>query len=554
MKWWWLLNLVFAAAAAHGQSSVPAAQLRVEGIVRDRGSGQPIANARVAVVEGNSIDTDRQKVGNLAATTGFDGRFVVLLDKPGRYVIAAEAPGYVRSPGSSRYFGIGRGALKTVTADLDLWKSAAITGRVVNPDTKKPVGALQIQAMISRYDSGALTFIWGARTVTSAGGDFRLDGLAPGAYFLEITSTQFKETILVGGDSSAKVSAPPHSGYRRHFWPGDQAVESTLPLEVRSGEALNIGDIPAEAEPFHQIKGLVRGCSEGEQYDVRVYQQYGQNSYPRAGRVVPCDSPFAVSNLSPGQYWMSAQLAKTTSTPEDYRSTKFAFTEVQVQNFDREVELSPVPPTAVPGKVEFPETWPGSKSLSVQVQPARGFGAEGLPRRAAVSPDGSFQIAVDAGVPFMVSLYPMPSSSAYYISDVLYNGSPLKDGMMTLDPGALAHSLTIRVSDKAATFVAKVLAKGEPVARAEVLLVPWPLRQRRGFPVSYSCFTDEEGTCTISRLPPDTYHALSVPSSSEETSRPGVLAALAARAIEVVLEPASRHEQTLEFKYLATRQ
>ena len=137
----------------------------------------------------------------------------------------------------------------------------------------------------------------------------------------------------------------------------------------------------------------------------------------------------------------------------------------------------------------------------------------------------------------------------YYVSEIQYAGQPVHDGIVALNSMASAQMLTVRASAKSASVQGTVKEKGDPVASAKVILVPWPLRWRGAFPIFFET-SATEGNFAITQVPPDTYRALSVEPAAWDTElqKPGVLAALAAEGTEVVPGEGQTASATLELK------
>ena len=55
--------------------------------------------------------------------------------------------------------------------------------------------------------------------------------------------------------------------------------------------------------------------------------------------------------------------------------------------------------------------------------------------------------------------------AAAYVKEILYNGAPVKDGLVPLDGIAMDHSLTIMLDDKPAVIAGVVMNDDRPVSR-----------------------------------------------------------------------------------------
>ena len=109
---------------------------RLSGIVRDATTKQPLAGARVLVLDRSEGMTTS---GN-TTTTDARGQFTLSSLAPGRYVAHAMRPGY--APGPDEFDPIDLRRSKTARRDLDLVPLRRWTGRVVDEQEKPVEGAL----------------------------------------------------------------------------------------------------------------------------------------------------------------------------------------------------------------------------------------------------------------------------------------------------------------------------------------------------------------------------------------------------------------------------
>jgi hypothetical protein len=210
---------------------------------------------------------------------------------------------------------------------------------------------------------------------------------------------------------------------------------------------------------------------------------------------------------------------------------------------NRDVQFNPVftIPQPITGSVIVPENFPKPTRWAISAA------------STSVAPDGTFKFTLPRGEPVEIKLEP-PPPPPYYISEILYNGVPLRDGMLELNPYSGAQELKIRIAADGARLGGTVRRNGE-AADASVILVAWPVRLKNGFAVHY--FADAPyGDFSFPVVPPGNYRAIAVESRAweSELQKPGVLSGLASSGAQVDLAPNGSREVTLEVRRIQLSQ
>jgi len=517
--------------------------VRISGTVRESETGLPIGGARVLLQLGrNSIRPDlvaAGQPGTMSAITTPDGSFSFDEVPPGPCSVNATAEGYIPGPDLPKWLSV----RKPMTVELRLIKPAVISGRLVDSETKKPVSGIRVTAWKASYTLGQQTLAPVFNEVTSdKDGAFRLEKLIPGPYFLEMVAPEAEEQILAGDDPVAiPADDSPKIGYRRQWWPGDSATFAQ-PFIARGGSAPDFVDVSISRKPLFDVTGEVKtaGCAPFRMVKINVSQQYGQSGTSRGDTAtVPCGTKFLVSNLSPGEYYVATGQASDRQLPN-------ALAKVVIADRDVKQDLYLAPPLDVKGTVELPDGFPKNHPrlfFSATFIESPSIGGMGGP----VAEDNTFELIRPYPETLQLQVSGLPAP--YYVSEIQYAGQPVHDGIVALNSMASAQMLTVRASAKSASVQGTVKEKGDPVASAKVILVPWPLRWRGAFPIFFET-SATEGNFAITQVPPDTYRALSVEPAAWDTElqKPGVLAALAAEGTEVVPGEGQTASATLELK------
>src|SRR5215471_732823 len=162
-----LFLLAVEAAAKTPVTTEDKKPARIEGMVANRMTGQPLAHAHVHLSPEPASAAE-----SYGAITTTEGRFSIRGVNPGTFRISVEREGFITYSSKTD-----DGALKTFKPSeeikglvLRLMPAAVISGRVVNPD-QEPASGLKVEA-------------YGARNLavatTNNKGEFRIGGLQPG--------------------------------------------------------------------------------------------------------------------------------------------------------------------------------------------------------------------------------------------------------------------------------------------------------------------------------------------------------------------------------------
>jgi hypothetical protein len=166
--------------------------------------------------------------GQITAMTNARGQFLFHDLPAGSYTLTVRAPGYLagaygqrRPQGSSRRVAVADGQ-QTLDADVRLWKTAAITGAVLD-ELGEPVVQVNVRALRRTFARGRPRWSQTTTATTDDRGIYRLAGLMPGDYVVAMPS------------SVASVPASTADAYWQAAGSEDQASRTTLSQIVSSG-------------------------------------------------------------------------------------------------------------------------------------------------------------------------------------------------------------------------------------------------------------------------------------------------------------------------------
>jgi hypothetical protein len=185
--------------AALPDASRTSGSAAIFGRVLDAGTDAPISGAVVSIggVSGTGASLNpglaNASPGRMTAMTNGRGQFLFRDLPAGSYTLTASAPGYLagtygqrRPQGSSRRVAVADGQ-QTMDADIRLWKTAVITGAVLD-EVGDPLVQVNVRALRRRFLRGRPQWSLAANATTDDRGVFRFANLAPGDYIVAMLS------------------------------------------------------------------------------------------------------------------------------------------------------------------------------------------------------------------------------------------------------------------------------------------------------------------------------------------------------------------------------
>jgi hypothetical protein len=235
---------------------------QVAGVVRDARTREPVGRAQVVLspVGGQSRSASRLNRLELLTTQG--GNFTFQSVIPGRYILSAAKAGYVRGVfGVQRFddplqfFDVRTGE----DANCVLWlTTGAVISGLVRTTTDKP--AIGKSVRLIGLASGAngtptLSYVSRGAELTNEKGEYRISGVAPGRYLVEVSNHRVG-TIEQFIDFSVNLDSS------FVFYPDARSPVNARPLNVSVGEDIGGIDFIIPDGPFSGAKvvGKVNGA------------------------------------------------------------------------------------------------------------------------------------------------------------------------------------------------------------------------------------------------------------------------------------------------------
>jgi hypothetical protein len=482
----------------------------VDGIVLNATTRAPLPDARV-ILHFLTSEAVLQEM-----STGVNGAFHFSIDQPGKYVVEASKDSYLSA---AEKLPEGKTSIPSIT--LALAGSIAIRGRVRDGETRDGLPGLTVTALRVTYSRGSRELIDDRTAFTDDEGDFLLDQLMPGDYFVEIK--KFPPGAIVPGDQPDTPAAL--SRYPQTIWPASEALAAWL-------AETNIGNLDLTKVKPGRIRGEVTGldCTKENAYGLSILQRFGDRVIEDRSASIPCGASFTIPNLSPGDYVLRA----IPTGP-----FQFASADVQIESGsdpDLRLQLRDLPD--VFGSVSFDcksDCRSVAKGLSVLLEPMfRSFSNDPaeIASSSTINENGQFRALMPLSGPVRINLRSLPDP--IFVKRLIYDGADV--GTTFMPDGAATETLQIVLSDQPLELNGAVQRDGQPVANVKVVLSPWPLIANDAWAAAIIVQTDAGGKFSFHNLRAGTYRAASPqPADWQRNDQRGVLAGFFASVEDITL-------------------
>ena len=499
--WAALAVLLGSGLVSAGQAASGTTQIR--GRVRNASDNAPIARARVLAQSDQSPDPH-------VAITGADGTYILDNVAPGSYTVTVTRTGF-----APQAYGQGRQAAATpvavaagqqVAVDVTLVPARTIAGRILDEDGTPFAGAI-VEALVLRQEGGPERLVSAAVAETDDRGEFRLFGLAPGAYYVSAADPAFRTVTTKDGAVR----------YSPTYYPGVAAADQARAIPVGGSDPPRV-EFKLKLVPPARLSGMLVADNGRRLLNAAIVLS------PRQGEGVPtgsqgsptlnADGMFTIANVAPGPYQIFAR-----GQTDAAGIALFGVFSVELQGEDiGGIELALHPGAVIEGIVSVHAVTeskaPVLSTLRVRAPFTDGTGF-GDSLTGTVQPDGSFGLrgVMEGSHQFVVEGLPSP----WIVKSVQYRGSDVTDRAFDVAQKERFRDVRITITDASSVVAGTVTnAQQRPVADAGVLVFPtvplfW-MRTDRRMRIAY---TDAEGRFTLHGLPPGEYVAVASMSIQE---------------------------------------
>jgi len=350
---------------AQSKPPEPPANGVISGTVFDGATGEPVVNALVNLQP--ALVTKPMTNVITRAITDEKGRFVFQnLPGPSEFTVAVTKSGYLGG-GFGRELAPTEALRRIVLKDgewvgglrVTIWKPGAISG-VVRDEAGEPAVGVLVRALLRIRLMGRDDFAAGPMVLTDDRGAYRILGLAPGRYYVQVPSVQASVpsdtkfpalgqslSDALDVDESHRLvigryplPPPPVDGrqlaYPLMFHPSTSQVAEATPIDLRYGDDRSAIDITLRPVASVRITGLVEAPPDAlRQLTLRLLpaglESLGLGAEAATALVAP-DGRFTFMNVPAGSYTLDAPVQVTE-----------LLSQASATNFRRSV---PMPPPA----------------------------------------------------------------------------------------------------------------------------------------------------------------------------------------------------------------
>lgn len=540
------------AASARGQTTAAdpkaPAKASLQGSVLKEPVGDPLKKAIIEVIAEN-----QEEGGNYTATSDQDGHFKITDIQPGRYRLFVERTGYIEVDEKRRR---SEGMMISLEAGQDLkdqtlrmLAAGILTGRVLDEDGD-PMANVEVNVL--RRKGSAFESSGSAHTNDL--GEYRIGGLLAGKYYLIASPLpNFQTLVPAKPDSGDPANAAPPLAYGVTYYPNAADRAQASPIELHAGEEMPV-DFSLTRRHSARIRGRVSGLGAGSAGAVVLRGKDGNVMF-NAGDVGK-DGKFEIPNVAPGSYTLTA-MTVGAETPLITRQTL----EVGTADID-DLQLAPLPPATVRGKVHFSGKFPKSDASQtiVYLRPAEGDdsydgvtidgdGSAASLNFVKVKPDGSFELKnVAPGVYEIDVSGDAKEFGNAYVESLAVGTKNYVDTGLNVSGGTVAVDVT--VSGEGGIIDGTVTSdKNEPVGGSVVVAIP-DARFRAQASRYHRVMADQTGRFTLRGLRPGAYTLFAWEHlEGDEYRDADFLKSFEGRAVEAKVEKSSH--QTVPLKVLA---
>lgn len=481
----------------------------VEGVVRNAVTGEPLKKANIALLK---VDP-RNPSFPATTSTNPEGKFALKAIEPGQYRLSVERAGFVRTEYGARPGGSwGGGATLTLakgqkmsSIDFTLSPHSVITGRVLDEDGD-PVQGAQIQLLRHRFYQGKKQLMPVSYSGTNDLGEYRMFGVAPGKYYLSVTSRS--NNSYGGVDRSANPQ--PDEGYATTYYPGTPDIGGAAQINVALGRTIQGVDATLRKTKTFRVKGIVTGApragNRGGMLNIRP-KDAGEMSFGFDRNMSNFRGPsgeFEVRGIRPGSYIVEAMYA---DGPDQMMVGR---TSIDVGDRDVEnVTVSLGGGIEVRGNIRVD----GQAQLSfaemrVYLEPKVRGSMMGGNTVARSNEDGAFTVL--RAMPDSYYVRVMGAPAEFYLKSVRLADIDVLEHGLDLEKSTSASGLDVVMSPGAATVDGSVAdEKGNPIKGAVVLLKPKDAKPSMLSLLQKYVTSDQNGQFKIPSITPGSYSLLS---------------------------------------------
>ena len=503
----------------------------ISGRVVTAADGNALKSARVALVpEGH---TSKKQI--YSVNTDSEGRFVLKDVEQGRYEFFAMHAGFVDQHYQAK--GSDKGATLSLRAGdklsdvlFRMTLAAVITGRVTDEDGE-PMVRVQVVASHPPSEEELEDQTWFASrkqklfpvssALTDDRGQYRIFGLKPGEYFLQVTDNYQPDW---GGvtDESYQVRESVGSEHASTYYPGVNQLSQAQSISVKAGEEAQ-ADVPMRVVRTVEVAGRVIGPN-GPVKDAWLQMQTpGEDLGVELHSSTDDKGDFRMKGVPPGSYVILAY--QPSDRDGNYEVGGRQKVEVAGENIDS-LTVVVGAGAIVRGRVAIagPETLTLSR-VGVVLHSVDGEDLWGNPGR--VKKDGTFEVTSLQDGSYALEMWGLEGN--WYIKSARLGGDDVLTNGVVLEKGASSGKLEITLSSASAQVEGSVSDDDGPVVGMRVRIAPDPETPFTRFR-SHHTRSDQAGHFSLTGLAPGKYRLVSKSTAASD----GTIAQSAPQAVTLL--------------------
>jgi len=510
-----------AAATLAAQTNIPNAA--VSGVVKDKITGQPLANYTVSTFVNvtwiGDMVLQSSNTRQASSTTDSSGRYKLTDLPPGAYRIMARD---AQHPGDflTRYVAVSGSDIENI--DFLVMAEGMIAGKVLD-ENKEPVPDVAVRLVAREYYLGNVGYYYTtSMTNTNDLGEYSLARVKPGRPFFLMV-----EKVERNLPARSEVPLDPKLRKRvpvRSWYPNSPSRDTAQALTLRPGEKREGVDIEMRKSPSYCVEGTASGPMGAAplRFGIEALQptsgasSSGGTFTPVPGGLTAADGQFRICDLFPGAWRLSAQSANPNTQPPNYGVTEIAITDEDL----RGVRVMAVPGKPLEGEVAWdvdPPATPMTNKVSISLGPL--FRASFRDENGGARSDVPGTFTIDGVFPDEYGVRAIVNAPGIYVKDVTFSGrSVLYEPLRTASAMSGAGMRVVMAHDGAALSVQVNDKDGNPVADMRVLAIPADLPSEGAVAARLvQGQTNQLGQYTSQTLPPGKYYVVAAEESVDPT-------------------------------------
>ena len=470
---------------------------------------------------------DRESRAVRSGITDARGAFRLILDRPGAYGIGLKlGEQYVQVAVK----GAGEGTtvrLSTGTPSAEKHFSVArkgkITGLVLDEETREPVSGFDVYLYLRRPGDGRPP---DQPAPTNSDGLFSFLGVLPGEYVAGTRPPVRKRSAA--SDTPDPAPDVIEQDYAETFWPGGGDLTSSLPVRLASGGIVDVGTVLVRKVPRYKIRVSIPQGQCVENGYVQLSVQTASGEQVRAPDHFRCGSQVVLGDFDPGSYRLYAA-SDWQGVHQRIDKAVWGITPVSITDKNQDATIFLQRGVMIEGRIT------ASEGVTLPVQHPGS-------RRGSRSPewtgDATFRLAV---YPSAQKLR-VSSLGGLYVKEIRYNGSPVLDSVIRVNPGAAAHAVEILLDNKWSSLTGTATDGRQPTEAYVALMTLADPSPAEGTLIAVA----PAGQFRMPRVPPGEYRIIAVPLAERERLQgPGVRQRLAAAAERITIAPGASQTVTV---------